>query len=922
MTDIAALGFSIDSKPLADANKELDKTAASAKKAEKAVDDLSKSTKDLGASSAATAAAVEKVSKGVDNAVQAAAKRRNLGQYGLPNSAAQAAAVASIAPQYSNATRAAQAFAATLARNEAAAKAMATERERQANRNLGQYALPNTSARGGFGSTHDDMKHPAVQYSNAANAARDYAATLAAASVVSKQVANDNDRVAKSINPLIILFALLAAGVAAFGLAASSLKTFMSETDSISKAMEKLGETWSSAFDLGKQAATPLRQAIEDLTIALEDERFLKFVHVIGEALFGAFKLAVDGATALVNGIGWLVDNIDTVAVAVAAATAGAALLLAFGPAILSSVVALGVAGVAALKAIGAAVVANPFGALAVGIVLAVTALYHFRDEVEKTIGVDVIGIVKQGANLIIGSFVAAFEDIKFVWNNFGDVMGAAVTGGINLAVKAINALVKGAAASVDWLIDQVNKIPGVKVGKIGDISPVAELPNKYADRLAGAAAERNARVNAAMSKDYIGAVGDWMKRPGSEYRRPVDTLPEDPKKGGAADPYAKIVSGAQSYIALKNVEASAVGMAADAAARLVHEQELLNKATEAGIRLSPTQTAQLKGLADQMARADAALKSAKFVDDIGKNRDQFIATQDMERQALFLSSEAAAALRLETEMLNRARKDGVDQMPGVVSAIHQAATEMAAAQEKTRQLTELYNLGRDTLRGFFADLVQGLQRGQSVWDAFGNAALTALNRIADKLLQMAADDLWSKAMGGSSGGGGVLGGIVDAIAGAFKGGSGLPAGMDPQGNPALVASANGNVFNRGNVVAFARGGIVNRPTLFPMANGGTGLMGEAGEEAVMPLRRGRNGRLGVDASGAGGGGGGDVYVSVNNYTDASVSTKKSRGPGGQMSLDILVEPLEQKLASRMARGQGSLGKTVQTTFGLQPAGR
>lgn len=64
-----------------------------------------------------------------------------------------------------------------------------------------------------------------------------------------------------------------------------------------------------------------------------------------------------------------------------------------------------------------------------------------------------------------------------------------------------------------------------------------------------------------------------------------------------------------------------------------------------------------------------------------------------------------------------------------------------------------------------------------------------------------------------------------------------------------LVASADGNVFAGGRVKAFARGGVVNSPMLFPL-QGGAGLAGEAGPEAIMPLRRGSDGRLGVAASG------------------------------------------------------------------------
>tara|TARA_Y100000592_G_scaffold27491_1_gene43640 strand:- start:5949 stop:8186 length:2238 start_codon:yes stop_codon:yes gene_type:complete len=75
-----------------------------------------------------------------------------------------------------------------------------------------------------------------------------------------------------------------------------------------------------------------------------------------------------------------------------------------------------------------------------------------------------------------------------------------------------------------------------------------------------------------------------------------------------------------------------------------------------------------------------------------------------------------------------------------------------------------------------------------------------------------------------------------------------------------IIGSANGNVFYQNKVVPFARGGIVNQPTIFPMANG-AGLMGEAGPEAIMPLRRGPSGRLGVEAAG---GAGGNVVVNVD----------------------------------------------------------
>ena len=107
-----------------------------------------------------------------------------------------------------------------------------------------------------------------------------------------------------------------------------------------------------------------------------------------------------------------------------------------------------------------------------------------------------------------------------------------------------------------------------------------------------------------------------------------------------------------------------------------------------------------------------------------------------------------------------------------------------------------------------------------------------------------------------------------------------------------VVNSAKGNVFAKNKIVPYAMGGIVDKPTLFPMANG-MGLMGEAGAEAVLPLKRGANGKLGVISQG-----GGSTNIVVN--VDASGSSVEGDEEGGKelgrlISVAIQSELINQK---------------------------
>ncbi len=86
-----------------------------------------------------------------------------------------------------------------------------------------------------------------------------------------------------------------------------------------------------------------------------------------------------------------------------------------------------------------------------------------------------------------------------------------------------------------------------------------------------------------------------------------------------------------------------------------------------------------------------------------------------------------------------------------------------------------------------------------------------------------------------------------------------------------LLSGSGTTAFAKGGVVPFADGGVVSRPSYFPLGRG-LGVAGEAGAEAILPLQRGADGRLGV----GGGGGQGAMTVNVAITTADADSFRKS----------------------------------------------
>jgi hypothetical protein len=125
-------------------------------------------------------------------------------------------------------------------------------------------------------------------------------------------------------------------------------------------------------------------------------------------------------------------------------------------------------------------------------------------------------------------------------------------------------------------------------------------------------------------------------------------------------------------------------------------------------------------------------------------------------------------------------------------------------------------------------------------------------NLASEMLMAGATAAIFGEEMSTAMGFKNPLGGMgkagIGGLLGLLFGGGGAGGAVAPELAAGPHVMRAGGIFDRGNLIPFAAGDIFDRPSYFPMVRGQTGLMGENGPEAVMPLRRGPGGKLGIEA--------------------------------------------------------------------------
>jgi hypothetical protein len=196
------------------------------------------------------------------------------------------------------------------------------------------------------------------------------------------------------------------------------------------------------------------------------------------------------------------------------------------------------------------------------------------------------------------------------------------------------------------------------------------------------------------------------------------------------------------------------------------------------------------------------------------------------------------------------------------------------AEEAASRHTQELSQRTAEAMEQTFSDLYFNVMRGK--FDSFADYVDGVLQAVARATADYLGQLMRVGLFGEKGGSGGLINAAISLIGGLFS-------------------SAHGNVVPGSPGIAAYENRIVAKPTVFPFARG-IGLMGEAGDEAIMPLTR-IGGDLGVKAQVA------PVNITVHNNAPGAQARVEQDGSG--LNFDIIIEKVESAIASRIDRGAG-----------------
>lgn len=299
----------------------------------------------------------------------------------------------------------------------------------------------------------------------------------------------------------------------------------------------------------------------------------------------------------------------------------------------------------------------------------------------------------------------------------------------------------------------------------------------------------------------------------------------------------------------------------------------------------------------DKIISGTASLKDVfkGLISDITRDLAK-IATQDFTKQLFSQKGSLGGAVDFASGLFG-GKPTNATASPNVAGSIASAVgggTDVAASTAAATAMTTLATTTATADAAIVAlsttvPLADTVLLSLGTTTALTDAALSTLSSSAFSAaiaLEAAASSAAGSA--GSSAASGVVGLIASAKGNVFSGG-------------AIMPFAKGGAFDNSNVAPFAKGGIkgiVSNPTLFPMSGGKTGLMGEAGPEAIMPLTRGKEG----------------LSITMIDERGKAALLPVTRDQAGRMA----VRGQAKAFASGGVFSGGDLQRTASTVFGMR----
>ena len=450
----------------------------------------------------------------------------------------------------------------------------------------------------------------------------------------------------------------------------------------------------------------------------------------------------------------------------------------------------------------------------------------------------DVLTLIKNAVLQVADSFGVVWNDIK----TGAEVAMLAIGSGFT---EEGQAAIKKALDARDAYIEAANKR---MAERFSDLTP-------YTNKLEAIFKQQDADKANPPAVESKRSLGGYQSRAPSPVK--VDGI--DPF-GSALDSLGQEAAKLQEQIAVWKKYGDAIDSAKGAQARYQVESGKFKGLSEKQKAMLVMQADAVDTLANELRPLKAAGEFEKQTDAINSNTAA-LGLNTREREL------AAAAQELENKGIKRGTELFEEQMRKRREAM--AARDDARASPITglkEGLAELEARTADVAGNIKNVMVGAFDKASSALTDFVMTGKLNFNDFAKSVIadisKMIVKQLMFNALKSALGGTGIGAALGFAKGGAFDGG----------------------------VQAFASGGIVDSPTPFRFASGGAvkpGVMGEAGPEAIMPLKRGRDGKLGVVASGGQHGGGVSIgSIVVQNNGEASASDTSGRN-GAEMGKAI-----------------------------------